>query len=836
MSMKSNLMMLLASASVLAVGSTAAAQTAPAPAAAPAEDVSLGEIVVTARRKSESLQEVPQTVNAITSDALNKLNITQFTDIQTVTPGLNLNATTQGYNFSASLRGISFEQLTAAQPTVALYINDAPVQAAQMFTSLFDVGQIEVLKGPQGTTRGISAPSGAITITTHKPDLSNFGGNASATLTDQQGRNLTGALNIPLIKDVLAVRIAGEFDGNDANGVRSIYSSIRPRQVLSAERITVSFEPNDMFNGTVMYQHLDRRITSFQQVSGPGHPAFTVPGTNVIFPATPALTPEMRASVSEKPNQTQVQNDLITAQFDSRLFGQHLSYVGSYQRTWTEAFDTGGSASGGDNGNLLPGVDLYQLTRDRGVSTTQEFRVASDPAPGRFFDYTVGAFYKWDGISGGVNQPGPLLPGAFGLTPGIDLAAFNPNYQIPIFINLDQDVQETSLFGNVTFHLGSNTELSGGIRHIWSQVRYNNLISLQNGLLNLGGVGLAGVPCSAIGFAAGPNPGDCVFPAPASPNQQQARFSETPNIYTVSLSHHFTRDVLAYVNTGTAYRPPIGTTGIQGEIAGSSDPALAALIIHPSERSRSYEIGVKSTFLDGRARLNAAIYRQRFHNMPILTGPVSYLTDPANPGSANNFQFTASVDALVQGFDVDGAFQITPNWSATAAVSYADAKVESGVSPCNLSDATGKPVYNTGGVISLCPGGTASRLPLWNATFQSEYFHPVTDNVDGFVRGLATYYPENKDRVEPNFTIPAYSLINLYAGVRSHDGAWEVSLFARNAFKAQRTTDLATVQENLNSSLGAFYSQLIRPTGYYQTDYTPRREVGVSVRYAFGSR
>src|SRR4051812_10948496 len=184
--MRQSLLLLLAGASVAALASTAAqAQNAPpaAPAAAaPApEEATLGEIVVTARRRTESLQEVPQTVNAVTSESLQKLNIRQFQDVQSVVPGLSLATTSSGFQNSASLRGVSFEVNTGAQPTVAFYLNDAPVQLSFIFQSLFDIGQVEVLKGPQGTTRGISAPSGAITITTHKPDLSDFGGYVDLT-------------------------------------------------------------------------------------------------------------------------------------------------------------------------------------------------------------------------------------------------------------------------------------------------------------------------------------------------------------------------------------------------------------------------------------------------------------------------------------------------------------------------------------------------------------------------------------------------------------------------------------------------------------------------------
>lgn len=314
------------------------------------------------------------------------------------------------------------------------------------------------------------------------------------------------------------------------------------------------------------------------------------------------------------------------------------------------------------------------------------------------------------------------------------------------------------------------------------------------------------------------------------------RTSKTPTIYNVSLSHHVTRDFLVYANTGSSFRPPVASVGIQGALAGSTDPALSSLSFHPAETSTAYEVGFKATFLDGRARLNASAFRQKFTNLTIYIPGVTYLNTISTPPQPTNFDFTASVKALVQGFDVDSAFQITPDWNVAVQASYADGKVKGSEVPCNVTNAAGAPVFNTDGLISLCPGGPASRLPLWNATIQTEYVHPVTDNMDGFIRGLLTYYPQNKNRVEPDFTVDAYSLANLYAGVRSHDGAWELSVFARNAFETKQTLDVQQVQLAINSALGAAFPQLIQPSGYFQTLTTPRREVGVSLHYAWGAR
>jgi iron complex outermembrane receptor protein len=399
----------------------------------------------------------------------------------------------------------------------------------------------------------------------------------------------------------------------------------------------------------------------------------------------------------------------------------------------------------------------------------------------------------------------------------------------------------------VTLHLGDKTELSGGIRHIWSIVNSSTTLSLENGLVALPAAAFGG-DCAALHLASTYS-GFCDVPIPGGTviSNLHSRSSETPNIYNVSLSHHFTRDFLVYANTGTAYRPPTASVGIQGQLANPTAPELQTLNFHPSERSRAYEVGFKSTWLDGRARLNVSLFRQRFHNLTIFIPGLVYnnvlpgQTPAGAPGEAGtyvptNFDFTASVDALVQGFDVDTALQVTPEWNISAQMSYSDGKIQGSRVPCNVKDAAGDSLFNTAGLISLCPGGSVSRLPYWNATFQSEYVRPVADGMDGFFRLLATYYPENKNRAEPDFTVAEYSLVNLYVGVRSHDGAWEASLFARNALNAQRALDISQAQTNLTSSLATAFPGLIHPTGYYQTTLTPRREVGVNVHYAWGAR
>ena len=816
--------LVLAGASLAALGGAGGvrAQSASTSAAA-----TVSEVIVTARRRAERLQDVPQSVNVVPADTLAKLKLQQFQDIETVVPGLTLQQGSSGFQAEASLRGVTFDVNTgAAVPTVAMYLNDAPVEANFLFQSLFDVGQIEVLRGPQGTARGVSAPSGAITLATRQADLNAFGGYADLTLTDLQQRNVQGALNLPLAKGVLALRVAGLVDQNDYDGVSSLHAGIRSRQVTTALRASLSFKPTDRFSARVVYQHLDRNLTSFQQVIGPGNQEA---GNGTA--TDPPLSADDRAAVVDGPNTVHQRTDVVTAQIEAEFSGRRVTYIGSYQNFHVA------NATPQDLGDVLPGIEIFQTENARQSTTTQELRLASEPAKGRWFDYVLGGYYQHSQDTGLVQQVGTFLPGAFGApttATSFDLRAFNPRYQVPILINVPGGFLEASVFGTMTLHLGDNTELTGGARHIFARSDSSTTLNRGAGLIALG---------PPICTPSGPTtyPGFCDIAVPPATIQSLSnRTTARPNIYSITLSRHLGRDLLLYANTGTSWRP--GPTAV-GVLNATDNPQLNALTFLQPETSRAYEIGLKSTLLDGRARLNVAVWRQNFHDLIMFVPNVPYLSNSGQGFSVSTFNFTANADAVVGGVDVESAFQITPAWNVALQYSYAGGHLEGGAKlPCNDSNfdgvadqgaVTSPDQFPPGVLIAMCSGGAVSRNPLWNMSLQTEYARPVADRIDGFVRGLATYYPKN-DRVEPNFTVDNYSLVNLYAGLRSQDGAWELAVFARNAFGTSQLLDRGVQYETAGPLSPFFVAQNVGD--YVTASTTPRREVGVNLHYAWGSR
>lgn len=195
-------------------------------------------IVVQARRRDESLQDVPLSVQAVTGNQLAKLEIRNFADVAAVVPGLQLTRAPGGVQNTVTMRGINFNSTAAGpQSAVELYRNDVVTNSAAIFQALYDIGQIEVLRGPQGTLRGRASPSGSITITTRRPNLSEVGGFMEGTAAEEGRYSLTGAINVPVVADKLAVRVAGYASGGP---VIMLKASISARAQSVTTRPTAS--------------------------------------------------------------------------------------------------------------------------------------------------------------------------------------------------------------------------------------------------------------------------------------------------------------------------------------------------------------------------------------------------------------------------------------------------------------------------------------------------------------------------------------------------------------------------------------------------------------------
>ena len=236
----------------------------------------LEEVIVSARRKDESLQDVPVTVNVVSSEMLAELNILRLEDLQEVVAGLELEDRAVGP--LASLRGVRFDAFASGNnPSVEFYLNDVLISANIAMQSMFDVGGIEVLRGPQGTLRGRAAPSGSITMTAKRPNLERVTGNFDVSATDQGGEDYNAGISFPIVKDKLGVRLAGFSQENRGNYVKSFRTGERARLESEGYRVSVRFEPTETLSFNAYHQDLSTDRWQFSHIES----------ANIVDPGLP---------------------------------------------------------------------------------------------------------------------------------------------------------------------------------------------------------------------------------------------------------------------------------------------------------------------------------------------------------------------------------------------------------------------------------------------------------------------------------------------------------------------------------------------------------------------
>lgn len=791
-----------------------------------ADAAASGDIIVTARRGEENLQDVPVSLQVVSGDRLQDLAITSADELSKLAPGLTL--VNAGASSAITLRGVTW-QPGSGTPATPIYFNEVPFDPGQVVQSLFDIGQIEVLRGPQGTTRGAPSISGALTITTHKPDLNDFGGYVQGLYGSGDHWDVQGAINIPIIQDRLAIRFAANIEESDGLRIYSVNSDVQPIFKDRSYRVTVLAKPTDNVTLQAMYQRRETKRRNYTQVEGTGSPGFAFFGIPANFNG-PALTRQDRASVQDLPSTTDETLDLLTATASWEIFGQKLSYTfGRQFNRDNPSFTTS------DPLNILPGFEPFTSPRNAGGVPrfrTHEVRLSSMPDPDRPFDYDIGWFSKKSGGGGRfIEFSSPVyLPGAFGTPfqtiPG-QFVQPNPRYVLNTLtdIRLGQDLN--SYYGNLRFKLSENTELTGGVSVITDRQTTQLQTSLGDAFQALNNPTGGAFTCPQIGLIDSPNyAGLCEAAIPSGLLPGSAfDNSYTAAIYNFSLSHKFTPDLLVYATTGSSFRtglPAINNNGLPD-----------GLQVPDPEKAKSYELGVKAS-LGRKVRVNAAIFQLDYDGQLTTFEGVSYFnSNPPGQLAQTSLAFYRNVDSRVRGFELEVFANPIENLSLGANLSYSKIKSQGGLVPCN--DAA-RPI-TAANPINLCEsvkGDVLNQTPPFQATVNGSYEVPFTDAIGAYVRFNVNYRGRN-----PNFgnfrtgdgfkSTPSFTIVDLFAGLTGNDSGWELGVYGKNVFNKQ-------VELSRIARANTIFPLFAAPSGYDVVRSSTPREYGVSVRFAFGSR
>ncbi|WP_165912291.1 TonB-dependent receptor [Novosphingobium sp. PhB165] len=809
----------LASVSLLASATSAMAEEQ----AASNETISTDEIIVTARRREERLLDVPKALNVVSPEQLSRNNITRFEDVQQIVPGLNLQNSNNGMVQNTTLRGVAFDVNSGVNATVEFYLNDAGIQQNYIYQSMYDLGQIEVLRGPQGTLRGRASPSGSITVSTKLPDLDDFGGFVNGSLGSKfYGKNAQGAVNIPVVEGVFALRFAGSIDDNKLDGVRSAYPDIFPdgpyRRSWS-ERVSARFQPTDTLEFNVVYQHLLSHQLSYMQTQSTCLFDPTVscddPGNGTSYVGLVSATD--RLSTVNGIRRIRQTMDIINGRADWHVLGQKLSYVGQYAVAHLRPA-TPQDFGGYYTSSAASGLTYDGVTASRNEYQTHEVRLSSEQRIAKIFDYVVGYFRLDTPTDNAITNAPQIIPAAtfpyvqpilplLGIDAATDCTLFAPFYSCSSGSKTLQhgNRTESAWFGNLTAHPLDKLEISGGARYLIDK-------------------NFSYFPSSAM--------------LPVDDRRDSAW------IWTGSASYHFTPDFMAYVNAGSSFRQGTQSIGpiAAALVSGSTvpDDVYNKFVSIKPETSQSYEGGIKVQFWNRRAGFNLNYYHQNFQNF-LYSVPISVWFVLDNGLVRTTSGFLANVPVKVDGLEADGYVRVSPEFTADFSLSYAHGRIKNGVVPCNEglpSTPTAAQIQASGGNIVTCrTSGPSSFLPPFTITASGTYTHDFSSTVTGYLRAQGTFNSHSLYNDQSPFDYQnSYAILNAFVGVRSPDSSWDVSLFVKNLTNTK--TILSTYGGNVPATTtlpslagGASYS-----SAYSYTSITMPRQIGVTLRYAFGSR
>ncbi len=762
-------------AALLASTSAYAQTGAPAPTQ---EASSLDDIIVTASRREQSLQDVSIAVTALGEERLNNAQVNNLADLQTIVPSVNF-----GNDFNQAkifIRGVGANTSTTGSSTgVALHVDGAYVARAEaQLTSLFDVERVEVLRGPQGTLYGRNAVGGSVNVITAKPSdvLEGYGrltvGNYNALITEV-------AVGGP-ITDGIQFRIAGKTEGRDGFGENPFtggdVDDLNRRMVRGQLNFDFTPDVSLLLSGEYFRQDDSSGAIHYLRAAFPG--IARLPSLGVGGYAT-----DPRDLASEVQPGTETESFAFTSTFRANI-NENLSFTNI---TNFRSFET----------SLFQDLDLSAVqsafTLNGVNSTVQERRIDSEQFSTElqlnydtdFVNLVLGGYYFEEqqnpidnvGFGRATGLPGTpaiLARDNVPLATAYEFCGYGPGnttggsaIQTPkrVCVSSDLQTEATALFGQATFDLGMLSEQLSGF-----SIKLGGRYSQETVTTD--------------------NAGYIIRYNAAAPLQA------LPTLYTargVTLTERTFEDFTPEVGVQWEVNPDLLLyyTYSEGFKAGSGENAYASRTIVDPEEISNHEVGVKATLLDNRLTLNMAAYSYELDglqlNKTITGGPAGFTTI---------FQNAARTSAT--GFEADFFARPTDTIRFSGGLSWTDAAFDDYVTvdPLDPRNVAGGPAYNAvtnpdptafgapGGGDRQLAGNRVRNTPELAWSLHGEADLPFAMPMDGMLTLMGDvsyksqiFFSEFERDIESS---EAYTMVDASLVYESGDGQITAQLWAKN--------------------------------------------------------
>ncbi len=733
--LKSILVLALASSSSLAFAQTAPAET---------ETGGLEEIIVTATKRNENLQDVPVAVSAITATALANQGVFETSDLNHAMPNLQVSSPygEQQPNFSVRGVGVGTEFNANAASPVGVYVDEVYQSfRASHGQQLYDLEQIEVVRGPQGTLYGRNTTGGAINFITRKPELKGANGFVTAGYGNFNRINFAGALEFTPVDDKVGIRVAGTYVDSDpyvknrlaagtntftAFGLSGLNKNtgIQPGGTKTyGIRGTLRFKPSETVD--MMLKGYAAKSKGGTETPLPTGQSKTSDNLNylsnnfLLGPLFQALGPPPAAGLLPG-GYSQSGRGLGLNEVEADSIGRAITRAEGV--VFTAKFEVADnvklvSVSGYDSGlysQLNTDCDATPL-RGCSIGYNSKFNAFNQDVrldySGDRFKAIVGVFYGKDSITASnrpdffnflrdVNAAVGSAPGYF--NPGGNFGALLPPGSLPTGItatqNFNQKRTSKAIYGEGSYELTDTVKFTAGLRYTTDKNAFHDglttffddrgvarLITVSNYTAGL--LGGAYLLADLIDGA-----GNVVLPASvATPGARPGGLERRGKSSRVSgraiLDWKPTEDSLVYASYSRGYRA--GT--FNGLAYGSSNQVY---FVNP-EGVNAYEMGFKSRFADNRVQINGSLF---YYDYKGQQGQVVDATATAN---------LISLDGTMKGLELDAQFQATDTLKLNASFGLLDSKYAKGECPANPATIPNFPaqlgscVVSSGGPVSV---------------------------------------------------------------------------------------------------------------------------------------
>ncbi len=727
-----------------------------------AEEITgLGEVIVTAQKRAESLQDVPLSIQAIPTERLEQLHVASFADYAKFLPSLSYQSGGQsgGPGFSrAYMRGVATGGdgvHSGSLPSVGTYLDEQPITTIQgaLDVHIYDVERVEVLAGPQGTLYGASSQSGTIRIITNKPDPAGFAAGydleANSVSDGDTGYLVQGFVNMPISSNA-AIRLVG-WGRHDAGYIDNVPGTVTyPTSgvtINNTARVEENYNDADTYGARAALKiDLNDTWTVTTGVMGQkqsinGSYGYRTSADLDITRFNPESTEDrwMQAALT-------VQGKF--ASFDVVYAGSYLNRKDEVQSDYVDYsfyYDDCcgyGSYIFNDNGDYIDPTQ-YILGKDRYDKQSHELRISST-TDGRL-QYVAGLFAQDQ--SHDIEQRYVIND----IATSIEVTGWDDTWWLTEQVREDKDY---ALFGELTYDITDKLSVTGGIRFFES----------RNSIVGFLGFGLTNDFTSATGEKScnpllGPAPS--VNGGPCTNLNKSVK--DTGNSPKLNFTYRFDDQRLVYATYSEGFRP------------GGINRRLAFPAYQPDFLT-NYEVGWKTAWAGDSLRFNGALFHQDWEDAQFAFLGQNSLTQIVNAGSAR-----------IRGVEADLLWAATDNLTLIGGVSFIDAELTDNFCEDLVN---GAPVDNCASPAAV-PGTELPVTPDFKANLSARYNFSL-GAFDAHVQGAMVYsgsrWPDLRSTQRAILgREPSYTIADFTFGIEND--AYSVELFVNNAFDKRAQLD-----------------------------------------------